>query len=153
MCVRPVRPDDANELQHAFLLLSELSRYQRFHAGTPSLTDRVAHFFTDIDHTDHEALVALADGSSDIVGVARFVRARSCPVEADLAITVADDWKRVGLGMALLRLLTDRARAEGIRWFTMEMLADNPGVLALVAAAGGAVEPADGAVVSGRIDL
>ena len=153
MRVRAVRPDDAEELQQAFALLSEVSRYQRFHTGTPALTDRVARFFTDIDHTDHEALVAIADGSSDIVGVARFIRMRSCPVEADLAITVADDWQRLGLGMSLLRLLRDRARAEGIRWFTMEMLSDNAGILALVEAAGGAVEPTDSGVVSGRIDL
>jgi RimJ/RimL family protein N-acetyltransferase len=152
VCVRPVQPDDADELQEAFALLSEQSRYQRFHTGTPELTDRVARFFADIDHSDHEALIAI-DGSSDIVGVARFIRYRASPHEADLAITVADDWQRMGLGTSLLRLLTARARSEGIGRFTMEMLVDNAGILALVRGAGGVVEPPDGSVVRGHIDL
>jgi acetyltransferase len=151
--VRPIRPDDVDELQEAFALLSESARYQRFLTGTNSLNDRVAHYLVDIDHTDHEALVALADGSPNIVGVARFIRSRPSPAEAELAITVADQWQRARLGTALLQLLSDRARAEGIRWFTAEMLADNSGIRALVHSAGGEIEPSESEVLSGRIDL
>jgi RimJ/RimL family protein N-acetyltransferase len=151
--VRPVRPSDADELQEGFALLSELSRYQRFHTGTPALSDRVARYLTEIDHVDHEALVALPLDVPAIVGVARFIRIKDEPTDAELAITVADDWQRVGLGACLLRLLSDRARAVGISRFTMEMLADNVGIVALVRAAGGTVELSDGAVASGHIDL
>jgi GNAT superfamily N-acetyltransferase len=133
--------------------LSESSRYQRFLTGTNSLNDRVARYLVDIDHTNHEALVAMAEGSSDIVGVARFIRSMSSPAEAELAITVADHWQRSGLGTALVQFLSDRARAEGIHRFTVEMLSDNAAMCALLQAAGGKVGTADGDVSSGSIDL
>jgi GNAT superfamily N-acetyltransferase len=151
--VRPVRADDADELQDGFALLSELSRYQRFHTGTPALSDRVARYFAEVDHVDHEALVAVPLGPPAIVGVARFIRIDDSPEHADLSITVADDWQRLGLGAGLLRLLGKRARAVGVSRFTMEMLADNEGIRALVLAAGGVVEASDGAVGSGHLDL
>jgi RimJ/RimL family protein N-acetyltransferase len=153
VCVRPVRADDADDLQDGFALLSELSRYRRFHTGTPALSDRVARYLAEIDHVDHQALVATPVGSPAIVGVVRFIRLRVRPDEAELSITVADDWQRAGLGTCLLHLLIERARAVGVRRFTLEMLADNEGILALVRAAGGVVQPTDSTIASGHIDL
>lgn len=152
--VRPVRPDDAGELQRAFALLSDLSRYQRFLTGTPRLTDDMASFFSTVDHKDHEALVALPTQSSrEIIGVARFIRYAKNGDEADLAITVADQWHGKGLGSGLLDLLSTRAREENVRRFTVDMLATNTAVRALVSAAGGHTEVDDGSLIAGHIDL
>jgi acetyltransferase len=157
--VRPVETTDAAELQRAFALLSERSRYLRFMTGTTRLSDAVARTLTDVDHHDHEALVAFAaaSGSSppgDIVAVARYVRAPGAREEADLALTVGDSWQGRGLGSALLALLGERARAEGVDRFTVDVLLDNPAMLALVRAAGGVVVPdSRGAVASGHIEL
>jgi len=152
--VRPVRRDDAEQLQRAFALLSEASRYQRFHTGLPVLGDRLAEFLTDIDHTNHEALVALpTEESRTIVGVARFIRDEQAPHQADLALTVAEKWQGRGLATLLLRLLGERARREGIRRFTLYMLADNTAVLALLRSAGGEISEVETGVVSGHIDL
>lgn len=146
--------DDAEELQRAFALLSEASRYQRFHTGLPVLGRRLAEFFTDIDHTNHEALVAVPTGESrTIMGVARFIRDEDVPHQADLAFTVAEEWQGRGLATLLLRLLSERARDEGIRTFTLHLLADNTAVLALVRSAGGESSEAGTGVVSGQIEL
>ena len=80
---------------------------------------------TDVDHRDHEALVALAPGSGQLVGVARFIRNPREPDQAEVAVTVIDSWQRRGLGAALLRELAQRAAEEGIRHFTAEILAEN----------------------------
>jgi acetyltransferase len=152
--VRPVEDTDVTELQRAFELLSDLSRYRRFLTGTPRLNDKIARYFTDVDHVDHEALVALpAERSHTIVGVARYVRSRRNPAEADLAVTVADLWHGRGLGTALLDRLSARAAAEGIERFTVDMLADNTAVRALVAGAGGRTGGRAGALVSAQIEL
>ena len=152
--VRPVESADTEELQRAFALLSELSRYQRFHTGMPFLDDRLARFFTDVDHVRHEALVALpAPRSRTIVGVARFVMHQHREDEAELALAVAEAWRGRGLATALLHLLIGRARTEGIRRLTVEMLAENTAVRSLVQAAGGVCQPADAGVVSGHIAL
>jgi acetyltransferase len=89
-------------------------------------------YLTDIDHNDHEALVALAPGSREIIGLARFVRDAATPDTAELAIAVADAWQRRGLAHVLLDELAKRATEVGIGCFTAEILADNTPTLALL---------------------
>ena len=116
--VRALRPDDAPGLAEAFEQLSETSRYRRFFTGKPHLSEQTLAYLTDIDHHDHEALVAVAPGSGQLVGVARFIRIPREPDQAEMAVTVADSWQRRGLGTALLRELAQRAAEEDIRYFT-----------------------------------
>jgi GNAT superfamily N-acetyltransferase len=66
------------------------------------------------------------------IGVARFVRLPEDPELAEFAIAVADSWHGVGVGTALLRRLTMRAREEGIRRFSAEILSENRPMLHLV---------------------
>jgi GNAT superfamily N-acetyltransferase len=116
--IRPLGPDDKRGLAAGFRRLSEQSRYRRFLSPTPELSDTQLSYLTEIDHRDHEALVAIDPASRDGLGVARFVRSREDPLEAEFAVAVADDWQRRGLGTALLRHLAARAREEGIARFT-----------------------------------
>ena len=122
--IRPLRPDDKRLLVAGFERLSPESRYRRFLSATNRLSSDTLRYLTEIDHHDHEALVALAsDGTW--VGVARYVRSRTDPASAEAAVTVADDWHGRGLGTALTGLLARRAREEGIHRFTAVMLAEN----------------------------
>lgn len=130
VAVRPIGPQDAGPLLAGFERLSEASRYRRFLSPMQELSEPMLRYLTEVDHHDHEALVAFgADGT--LVGVARSVRSPSDPQAAEAAVTVADDWQGRGLGTALLGLLADRARAEGISRFTALMLADNRDMLDL----------------------
>ena len=128
--VRPICPQDAGQLRAGFERLSQESRYRRFLSPMQELSGPMLRYLTEVDHHDHEALIAVAaDGT--YVGVARSVRSRSDPQVAEAAVTVADDWQGRGLGTALLGLLADRARAEGISRFTALMLASNRDMLDL----------------------
>jgi RimJ/RimL family protein N-acetyltransferase len=152
--IRPIHDSDAYELKRAFALMSEESQYNRFLTGTPRLTDSQATYFTAIDHVGHEAYVAHSpDDETYIIGVARFVRYPSAPEDAELAITVADSWHGRGLATALLRVLTERAVAVGVKRFRAEMMADNEAVLRLLRSAGMADETVNGELVSGSIEL
>jgi RimJ/RimL family protein N-acetyltransferase len=152
--IRPIHDSDAYELKRAFALMSEESQYSRFLTGTPRLTDSQATYFTAIDHVGHEAYVAHSpDDETYIIGVARFVRYPSAPEDAELAITVADSWHGRGLATALLRVLTERAVAVGVKRFRAEMMADNEAVLRLLRSAGMADETVSGELVSGSIEL
>jgi acetyltransferase len=152
--VRSIRTTDAAELQRAFGLLSDGSRYRRFLTRTPYLTDRQAAYFSDVDHLHHHALVALPGRkTNEIVGVARFIRYHDTPTDADLAITVDDAWQGRGLATVLLRLLGARARDVGVRRFTLDTLVENAPMLALVRSVGTVDESAIGRLISGHIDI
>lgn len=152
--IRPVRSTDAAELQRAFALLSETSRYRRFLTGTTRLTDSQAAYFTEVDHVNHEAYVAFSpEDKTWIVGVARFIRYPSAPDDAELAVTVADSWHNRGLATHLVRELGERALDVGVKRFRAEMMADNEPILRLLRSAGLTGERVSGEVASGHIEL
>ncbi len=151
--IRALRSDDGPGLAEAFEQLSETSRYRRFFAVKPHLSQQSLAYFTDVDHHDHEALVAVAPGSGQLTGVARFIRDPRKPDQAEVAVTVIDSWQRRGVGTVLLRELAQRAAEEGIRHFTAEILAENRPMLTLAHRLGHAETTRDGTTVSARIDL
>lgn len=123
--IRPIRPDDAAALARGFERLSADSRYKRFLTPIERLTTSQLEYLTDVDHRDHEAMIAFDPGHpGEVVAVGRFVRDDDTH-RAEAAVTVADDWQGRGLGMALTRILAGRAREEGIDCFTALLLADN----------------------------
>lgn len=132
--VEPIRPEDKDALARAFEQLSEQSRYRRFLAPMERLSPTMLAYLTEVDHHDHEALVAFDIGSGEVVGVARYVRDAGTTAEA--AVTVGDDWQGRGLGTALTSLLAGRALDEGIDRFTALLLAENKEMIALLESVG-----------------
>ncbi|MDQ2675446.1 MAG: GNAT family N-acetyltransferase [Actinomycetota bacterium] len=130
LAVRPIEPSDAAALETAFRALSAESRYRRFLHPVNRLSARDLAYLTEVDHTAHEALIAL-DSGGEIVGVARFIRDAKHPERAEVAVTVADAWQRRGVGTQLLHRLATRAQALGVEVFTAICLDDNEEMLQL----------------------
>ncbi len=149
LVIRPIEPDDRELLRAGFERLSEHSRYMRFQAPLASLSDQQLGYLTDVDHHDHEALLALA--ADEIVGVARFVRVSD--VVAECAIVVADEWQGRGVATELLDRLVERAREEGVQRFTALVLAENAEALRLLARLGDTVQRRVGSQVELDIEL
>jgi nucleotide-binding universal stress UspA family protein len=89
----------------------------------PALRDRDLDYLTQVDHHEHEALVAIDEATGDGVGVARFVK--MSPEAAEPAVVVVDDWQGRGVGRALLTALVERAQDEGVLRFEAPVLATN----------------------------
>ena len=129
--LRQVRPGDAAALARAYANLGEQSRYRRFFTvmpgsrpqGFPSPPSKVPA--VEVDHENHEALVAVPLWSAEIVGECRFIRNADQPDSADAGVTVVDAWQGRGLGSALLTRLSERALELGIEYFTADVLAEN----------------------------
>ena len=114
ICIRPIEPCDAPELNACFQQLTAVSRYRRFLSDLDHLTAHQLQYLTTVDHADHEALVAVEAQSGAGIGVARYVRDANDPRLAELAVVVTDAWQGCGVGTALLERLVIRARAAGI---------------------------------------
>jgi GNAT superfamily N-acetyltransferase len=151
--LRPLVSDDRGRIIAAFDRLSEQSRYRRFFAPLRELSDQSLEYLTDIDHSDHEAIVALDPDSGELIGVARYVRVEAGSDRAEAAVVVADDWQHVGLGRALLERLVVRARAEGICRFTALVQADNRRALELLGEIGPTSRSPEGGLVELDIEL
>ena len=130
--VRQIAPDDKAALVAAFARLSPDSRYSRFFSPISELDSQTVEYLTNVDHHDHEAVVAVDPVTGVGVGVARYVRRRDDPQSAEVAVTVADDWQGRGVARLLLEELADRARAEGVKWFTAVVQARNERAVRLI---------------------
>jgi RimJ/RimL family protein N-acetyltransferase len=149
--IRPIEPDDRDLLRAGFEQLSDHSRYMRFQTPLASLSDQQLSYLTDVDHHDHEALLALAPDGHDIVGVARFVRVSEAVAEC--AIVVADEWQGHGVATELLDRLVERAREEGVERFTALVLAENAEAVRLLERLGDTVQRRVGSQVELDIEL
>lgn len=130
LLLRPVRPDDKRLLAQAFERLSPETRYRRFFAPLEKLSEQDLRYLTEVDHHDHEAIVAVNPENAAIIGVARYVRSDP-PTEAEVAVVVGDPWQGHGVATALLQRLVVRAREEGIDGFVALVMSDNDEALDL----------------------
>jgi len=126
--VRQIRAEDKELLRAGLEHLGAESRYRRFFAPVKQLTAGQLSYFTEVDHHDHEALLALA-GNGEAVGVARYIRLTERPAAAEVAVTVVDSWQGRGVATELLQRLVARAREEGVETFTATCLASNHDVV------------------------
>lgn len=129
--IRPIQSTDKQRMREGFQRLSAESRRRRFLVPMPRLSPRLVRYLTEVDHHDHEALVALGAEHGEPIGVARYVRAPDKADAAEVAVAVVDDWHGQGVASELLRRLAQRAREEGIVRFTATCLADNREVFEL----------------------
>ena len=151
LLIRPITAEDAAELMAGFRRLSVRSRYQRFFTAAPKLRAREVAYLTQIDHHNHEALVAIVPATGDIVGVACFFRSPTDPGSAEIALAIADWWQGRGLGSELLRHLVYRAREEKITRFTADLLTDNRAMLALIRQIGVVDTTVDGVTITATV--
>ncbi|MGH2948297.1 MAG: GNAT family N-acetyltransferase [Solirubrobacteraceae bacterium] len=124
--IRPIEPGDKDRLARGLRRLSDESIRKRFLAAKPRFTSAELRYLTEVDGSNHIALVAVLEADPDeLVAVALCVRLPDSPDTAEMAIVVGDPWQGRGLGRTLALELADAARAAGIRRFAATMLADN----------------------------
>ena len=125
LLIRPIQSDDRDLLARMFDRLSADSRRARFRGRDDVLSEEDLDYLTDVDEYRHDALVAIDSESHEAVGVARYVRLPGRRELAEVAVEVADDWHRRGVGTALLVELTARARAAGVTQYNAVVSLDN----------------------------
>ncbi|HEX5997638.1 MAG TPA: bifunctional GNAT family N-acetyltransferase/acetate--CoA ligase family protein [Jiangellales bacterium] len=130
--VRPIRPDDADRLVAFYARVSDESKYYRFFAPYPNLSQRDIETSTTVDHVDRVALIMLA--GDDMIGVGRYDRIDK--EQAEVAFLVEDAHQGRGVGSVLLEHLAQAARENGITRFVAEVLPQNRKMIKVFADAG-----------------
>ena len=125
--VRPIKPSDAEPMQHMFATMGPGSRYFRFFRVKRELTSEELEYFTNLDYRDRMAFVVYQDGV--LIGVGRYDRAEDDAASAEVAFAVADSHHGRGIGTQLLQLLTVYGRAHGITGFRAFVLPENVGMM------------------------
>ncbi len=147
----PMTPEEAERLIRFHHRLSAETTRRRFFSVHPELSPAELERFTNVDHLDREAFIAVAEG--EIVGVGRFDRIGDRD-RAEVAFVVVDTWQGRGVGTALFAHLVDRARELEISRFVAETLPENGPMLAVFRHAGLPItERLAGGVVDVVLDL
>ena len=136
--IRPTLPQDRELQKEFFRSLSAESRHSRFMTRFKELPDALAEQFASIDYRGHLALLAeVFDGGREtMIGEARYVVDANDRERCEFAISVADGWRRCGLGSALLSRLEHEAAASGISLMSAHTLVSNNAMLGLAVRAG-----------------
>ena len=119
--LRPILPSDADGLVAFYEKVSDESKYYRFFAPMPRLSERDVKRFTEVDHHDRVAfVVTVADA---IIAVGRYDVIE--PGTAEVAFLVQDNHQGRGISQLLLEHLAQAGRERGLHKFVAEVLPDN----------------------------
>jgi len=138
LVVRPTLPQDTELQREFFGSLSAEARYLRFMARLDDVPDWLMERLAGVDYAAHLALLAetFEDGRECMIGEARYVVDAGDPASCELAIAVADGWRGLGIGRALLERLERQAAASGLRRMGADALAVNQAMIGLAVRAG-----------------
>ena len=134
--VGPLEPTDRERYLAGLERASPDSLFKRFMAPIVRLSESQIRYLLDVDHTDHEAMLAIDEEGGEAVAVARFVRVEPGSDTAEAAIIVVDDWQSAGLGKALGVMLAERAREVGVTRFEATLLMENTAMMSLLESLG-----------------
>ena len=131
--VRPLRADDAPLLVDVFNHMTSESRYRRFHQTLDHVpTSRIwaeAKNIADADPARNRGLLALTEIPDEgvvPVGAVRIVE--TIPGEAEIAISIRDDFQNQGIGSRMMRLMADEAKAVGYHRLVADIQNDNQAI-------------------------
>jgi acyl-CoA synthetase (NDP forming)/RimJ/RimL family protein N-acetyltransferase len=134
--LRPIVPEDAPGLIEFYSRVSPESKYMRFFAPYPELSERDVHRFTHVDHVDRVCFVVTLAGK--IIGLARYDRIDT--EQAEVAFLIEDAHQGRGLAQLLLEHLAQAGRERGVRRFVAEVLPENVRMIKIFRDAGYKVE-------------
>lgn len=113
--IRPLRADDFDVLCDFFRGLSFNSRHQRLMSGR-RMEDRELRAMSHLDPQVTTSFIAVTGGTGEevVLGEARFAREHAGEDEAELAVVVAYQWQRLGLGVRLVAKLIEAGQEQGL---------------------------------------
>ena len=123
--LRPIAADDAAAIVEFYSRVSDESKYFRFFAPYPTLSDKDVKRFTQVDHDRRVAFVMTL--GENIIATGRYDAIDD--EEAEVAFLVEDAHQGRGVGQLLLEHLAQAGRERDIRRFVADVLPANSRML------------------------
>jgi acyl-CoA synthetase (NDP forming)/RimJ/RimL family protein N-acetyltransferase len=130
--LRPIRPSDADRLVAFYERVSPESKYLRFFAPYPRLSDRDVKRFTEVDYVRRVAFILTL--GENMIAVGRYDRVEDD--HAEVSFLIEDAHQGRGIAQLLLEHLAQAARERGITRFVAEVLPENRRMAKVFADAG-----------------
>jgi acetyltransferase len=122
--VRPIRPEDEPQIHELLRHVTAADLRLRFFAPMKEFSHEFIARLTQLDYARAMAFVAFEESSNEMVGVVR-IHSDSIYESGEYAILLRSDLKGRGLGWALMQLIIEYARSEGLKVISGDVLREN----------------------------
>lgn len=137
--VRPLRPEDEPTIHEFLRHVTAHDLRLRFFAPMKEFTHEFIARLTQLDYARAMAFIAF-DEKNEMVGVVR-IHSDSVYESGEYAILLRSDLKGRGLGWALMQLIIDYAKSEGLKTISGDVLKENVVMLEMCRQLGFEVKP------------
>lgn len=137
--VRPLRPEDEPTIHEFLRHVTPHDLRLRFFAPMKEFTHEFIARLTQLDYARAMAFIAF-DDKNEMVGVVR-LHSDSIYESGEYAILLRSDLKGRGLGWALMQLIIDYARSEGLKTISGDVLKENVVMLEMCRQLGFEIKP------------
>ena len=122
--VRPIRPEDEPLIHELLRHVTAHDLRLRFFAPMKEFTHEFIARLTQLDYARAMAFVAFDETTNQMVGVVR-IHSDSIYETGEYAILLRSDLKGRGLGWALMQLIIEYAKSEGLKAISGDVLKEN----------------------------
>ena len=125
-----IGPQDKQRYLNGFNRLSPRTNINRFHTFKTGFTEKELDYLLNIDNVHHLAIGAIDCKKRNTgIGLARYICQKDNPNQAEVAITVIDEYQGRGLGKLLYQQLINKAQQNGITSLRNIIKKDNRAML------------------------
>jgi RimJ/RimL family protein N-acetyltransferase len=121
---RPIRPDDEPLLRELLRHVTQEDLRLRFFEAIKEFSHRFLVRLTQLDYAQAMAFVAIDEANGEVLGVVR-IHAEAGHEAGEFAILLRSDLKGRGLGWALMQLMIEYARSDGLKRIFGQILHEN----------------------------
>jgi acetyltransferase len=137
---RPMRPEDEPAIHELLRHVTGEDLRLRFFALMKEFSHEFIARLTQLDYARAMAFIAFDEISNEPVGVVR-IHSDSVYESGEYAILLRSDLKGRGLGWALMQLMIEYARSEGLKTISGDVLTENTVMLQMCRSLGFEVKP------------
>jgi acetyltransferase len=138
--VRPIRPEDEPAIHELLRHVTAHDLRLRFFAPMKEFTHEFIARLTQLDYARAMAFVAFDEATNEMVGVVR-IHSDSMYQSGEYAILLRSDLKGRGLGWALMQLIIEYSKSEGLKTISGDVLQENTIMLEMCRQLGFEVKP------------